>query len=63
MNIKKFGIITEQENGRLLFQDFHIDCGSTGMDAQQAVLFAVIQRLMSEFESVCKSSKPEGANK
>ncbi len=53
MKLEKFGVITEQPDGRLCFSAFTLDCeGESWPDAEEAVLTAVIGRMQNELHEL-----------
>lgn len=50
--ILKFGSITEDELGDLVFQDFHVDAAHQYATNEEAILRLVIDRLTDELTQV-----------
>ena len=50
VKIIKFGIITENKTGDLVFQNFHIDVDHECDTAGEAILQLIIQRLENELK-------------
>ena len=50
--IVKFGQITENEQGDLVFQGFHLDVDHQYATSEEAILRLVIERLANELEAL-----------